>query len=254
MLERRQERKQGEKQRKFEARLRAKLEEAQEAKERLKIFQADLQQEEERIHQRSEAQLDTHLPTQQANEVRTQLKPTDKPAETEEEASSVQELVQQWINVGKKRGGQASKRAHTGILDSGATGHFLRKGEGEATGKASDKVVGLPDGRTVCASQQVRLPLAQLNAKAREGDELPSLHNNLVSVPKLSKHGYTTIFHPNQEGVDVYRSDEVEIVPMGEPVLRGWQEANGLWRVPLRDEQEQELEQDEVRQFKMNRD
>ena len=139
MLERRQERKQGEKQRKFEARLRAKLEEAQEAKERLKIFQADLQKEEERIHQRSEAQFDTHLPIQQANEVRTQ-KHTDKPAEAEDEASSVQELVQRWISKGKKL---ASKRAHTGILDSGATGHFLRKGEGEATGKASDKGVSV---------------------------------------------------------------------------------------------------------------
>jgi hypothetical protein len=78
--------------------------------------------------------------------------------------------------------------------------------------------------------------MSQLNDEARKGDELPSLqHHSLISVPKLSTSGYTTVFKPGEQGVDVYQEGDVEIVPRGEPLLRGWRDARGLWRIPLVD-------------------
>ena len=143
-------------------------------------------------------------------------------------------------NEGKSRGFRAlarwAARALTpnGVVDSGATGHFLQKGVGIPTGKPSSKVVGMPNGQTERASEQVLLPINTLNTEARQGDELPSLrHNSLVSVPKLSDYGYTTVFRPGQEGIEVYESSQVQVVSAAEPVLRGWRDASGLWRTPL---------------------
>ncbi|KAL7549439.1 hypothetical protein ACHAWF_012706 [Thalassiosira exigua] len=122
-----------------------------------------------------------------------------------------------------------------GILNSGATWHFLRSQDGAIpTGRVSCKIVALirePRG----ATQEVILPMQKLSKEARLGDELPSLmYNSLVSVPTLPTNGYTTIFKLSQEGIDVYHLSEVEIVPMGEPVLSGWRDLrNGLWRIPL---------------------
>jgi hypothetical protein len=142
-------------------------------------------------------------------------------------------------------------RRQTGVIDSGATGHFLQKGVGIPTGRCSSKVVGMPNGKTETATQQVLLPIDTLGIEARQGDELPSLqHNNLVSVPTFSDYGYTTIFKPYQMGCEVYESTEVDIVPRGEPVLRGWRDVNGLFRTQLGSEldsmQAIKLSQDQV--------
>ena len=124
--------------------------------------------------------------------------------------------------------------AGNGVIDSGATGHFLQQGIGIPTGQPSGKVVGMPNGQQERATKQVLLPIQGLNKQARLGDELPSLrHNSLLSVPKFADYGYTTIFKPGDEGVEVYNSSEVTIVPEAEPVLRGWRDQNGLWRTPL---------------------
>ena len=83
---------------------------------------------------------------------------------------------------------------NSGVIDSGATGHFLQEGLGIPTGHPSSKVVGMPNGQTEEATKQVLLPLQGLSKQARLGDELPSLrHNSLLSVPKFADHGYTTI-------------------------------------------------------------
>ena len=121
-----------------------------------------------------------------------------------------------------------------GILDSGASSTFLQKGVGIPTGHPSTKIVGMPNGHTERASLQVLLPNEKLSYGARKADELPSLrHNSLVSVPTLANNGYTTVFKPGQEGVEVYESKEVKIVASARPVLRGWRDSSGLWRVPL---------------------
>jgi hypothetical protein len=73
------------------------------------------------------------------------------------------------------------------------------------------------------------LPIEGLREDARRGDELPSLqHNSLISVPKFSDYGYTMVFKPGQEGVEVYESSKIEIVAAAEPVLRGWRDTSGL--------------------------
>ena len=121
-----------------------------------------------------------------------------------------------------------------GVVDSGTMRHFLQKGVGNPTGETSRKVVGMPNGQTKHATQKVMLPMQQLKDEVRKGDELSSLQlNSLVSVPILANHVYTTIFWPEQQGVDVYKSSEVEIIPSGEPVLRGWRDSSGLWCTPL---------------------
>ena len=76
--------------------------------------------------------------------------------------------------------------AGNGIIDSGATEHFLQKGVGIPTGQWARKVVGMPNGQTKRASQQVLLPIEGPQEDARRGDELPSLqHNSLISVPNF---------------------------------------------------------------------
>ena len=82
----------------------------------------------------------------------------------------------------------------TAVADSGATGNFNKKGVGKPTGEASRKVVGMPNGQVERATKQTLLPLPQLTKEARKSDEIPSLQNNLVSVPVLADNGYTTIF------------------------------------------------------------
>jgi len=123
----------------------------------------------------------------------------------------------------------------TGILDSGAAGSFLKEGVGIPTGKPSGKVVSMPNGLVEQASQQILLPNVKLKEAARKGDELPGLQNNLISVPILANNGYTTVFKPDDEGVKVYHSADVKILAKNEPILRGWQDSSGLWRIPLVD-------------------
>jgi hypothetical protein len=181
-------------------------------------------------------------------------------------ATGVQDIVEQWIaqgrdiNVPLERGPPAPSQADnagppakpeprggvrnffkrlttdfttTGIIDSGATGNFLKRGIGKPTGRSSDKVVGMPNGKTEQATQQVLLPLTQLDKEARLGDELPSLHSNLISVPKLANSGYTTIFYPHDKGVEVYKANDVAVQTQAQPVVRGWRDPSGLWRIPL---------------------
>ena len=81
----------------------------------------------------------------------------------------------------------------------------------------------------------------ELNAKARELDILPELkHNSLLSVCKLSDAGYTTVFHPGDGGVTVHWSDDIVIKVSKEAILQGWRDESGLWRVPIKDEVENE--------------
>ncbi len=94
----------------------------------------------------------------------------------------------------------ANSARATGILDLGATGNFLKKGVSIATGKPSGKIVGMPNGAQEKATQQVLIPTTKLNEEARMGDKLPSLWNNLISVPILAANGYKTVFRPGALG------------------------------------------------------
>ena len=70
----------------------------------------------------------------------------------------------------------------------------------------SPKEVYLPDNTKLQASYQTQLPFEQLIDRAREADILPGLKTTLVSVNKLAEEGYTTIFHPGEEGVTIHKS------------------------------------------------
>ncbi len=91
----------------------------------------------------------------------------------------------------------------------------------------------LPNGAAIKASHTTNLPFKALSAKARKADVLPALkQNSLVSVGKLADANYTTIFHPQGEGVTVHKAGTFKLRVFREPVLQGWRDANGLWRLP----------------------
>ena len=123
----------------------------------------------------------------------------------------------------------------SGLLDSGATGHFGPYNRGlDPTGEASSKLVGLADGTPVQATEKGKLPMSNLRDEVREGDIIPGLNNTLVSVSKFADQGYVTIFQPGERGVEIYDEQDVRIVVTGEAALRGWRDKrSGLWRVPL---------------------
>ena len=123
------------------------------------------------------------------------------------------------------------------LLDSGATSTFGRLVDGLIpTGIPSGKEVGMPDGRAARASERALLPMSQLRDGARAGDILPALSDNtLVSVGTLANNDYATIFWDNYRGVDVYDTRDVNITIDGEPVLSGWRDGSGLWRIPMTD-------------------
>eukprot|EP00804_Cyclotella_cryptica_P025761 CCRYP_002952-RA/>CCRYP_002952-RA protein AED:0.42 eAED:0.42 QI:0/0/0/1/1/1/2/0/255 len=57
----------------------------------------------------------------------------------------------------------------------------------------------------------------------------------LMSVGTLANNGYTTVFLPWQQGVQIYHADEFNMSPITPPSLRGWRDDRGLWMVPIAD-------------------
>jgi hypothetical protein len=54
----------------------------------------------------------------------------------------------------------------------------------------------------------------------------------LISVNKMAKEGYTTIFHPGEEGVTVHKTVTVAIATTEPPVLQGSKrKGTKLWMV-----------------------
>jgi hypothetical protein len=84
------------------------------------------------------------------------------------------------------------------VIDSGATSNFVPEEMSLPKKGKSDKEVYLPDNTKLQASYKTELPFEQLTNKAREADILPGLKTPLVSIQKLAKEGYTTVFHPGE--------------------------------------------------------
>jgi hypothetical protein len=82
----------------------------------------------------------------------------------------------------------------------------------------SNKTIYLPDDTTLKASEKM-LPFSQLSNKAREADILPGLKQPLMSVNKIAKEGYTTVFHLGKEGVTVHKPGTIKILITDKPVL-----------------------------------
>jgi len=130
------------------------------------------------------------------------------------------------------------------VIDSGATSNFVPP-EMELPKKGkSNKEVFLPDDTKLRATYQTELPLKKLSLKAREADILPGLKTPLVSVNKMAEEGYTTIFHPGEEGVTIHKPGTVEITMTEPPILQGCKtQGDKLWTVSADEEPTKEQAQ-----------
>ena len=107
------------------------------------------------------------------------------------------------------------------VFDSGATSHFVPKEMNLPKKGKSNKEVLLPDNTKLHTSFTTKLPFKELSKKAREADILPGLKTPLISVNKMAEEGYTTIFHPGEEGVTIHKKGTVSITTHEPPVLQG---------------------------------
>ena len=125
------------------------------------------------------------------------------------------------------------------VLYSGATSSFIKPENGaEPTGEKSTKIVKIPNGQSMKASEKAMLPNKKLRDKARECDILPGLRkDSLVSVGKLADAGYYTILMPGNQGVQIFDGTKSKVYLPREAILRGWRDHQGLWRVPIKDEE-----------------
>ncbi len=57
-----------------------------------------------------------------------------------------------------------------------------------------------------------------------------------MSISTLANNGYTTIFLPGNEGVDVFGANDIVISSMAPSALQGWRVGRGLWMVPVVDD------------------
>jgi len=58
----------------------------------------------------------------------------------------------------------------------------------------------------------------------------------LMSVATLANNGYTTVFLPGNDGVDIFHANDVIISSMAPPALHGLRDGRGLWMVPVVDD------------------
>ena len=122
------------------------------------------------------------------------------------------------------------------VIDSGATSHFVPENMNLPRGKQSTKEVYLPDDTKLQATFRTKLPLKQLSDKAREADILPGLTTPLISVNKLAEEGYTTIFHPGENGVTIHEPGTVTVATTMDAILQGnKKKGEKLWTIEAND-------------------
>jgi len=130
----------------------------------------------------------------------------------------------------------ARRRENKLIIDSGATSHFITEDFHLPMEGASNKEVFLPNNATLRTSWRTKLPFDTLTTTAREADVLPGLKRSLLSVSKMSDEGYTTIFHPGEEGVTIHKKGTFNITTSEPPVLKGEKENMAkLWTISATD-------------------
>jgi hypothetical protein len=98
--------------------------------------------------------------------------------------------------------------------------------------KKSNKEVYLLDNTKLQASYKTKLPFKQLTNKARDTDILPGLKTLLISINKLAKEGYTTVFHPGETGVTIHKPGMITNTMIKPPILQGCKSKGAkLWTV-----------------------
>ena len=126
------------------------------------------------------------------------------------------------------------RKEHQFIFDLGATSHFLSDEIDSPNMGQSNEKVYLPDGSTLTTKHKTLLPFNQLTKTAREASVLPGLKKSLASVSKWADEGYTTIFHPGENGVTVHRPGTLTLMFAEPPVLQGYKRCGAkLWTATL---------------------
>ena len=117
-------------------------------------------------------------------------------------------------------------------LDSATTSNFSNNATNLALTGPSDKCP-VANGHIIEATHTAKLPLLSLADAARTTTIVLALAKSLLSVGVLADNGYTTIFCPYGQGAEVYAKNACNITASQPPVLRGCQDNNGLWVVPI---------------------
>ncbi len=170
----------------------------------------------------------------------TQLDKEENKAENEEDNSHSIHKTEIIISNNKPRnrpGGRqrtaiAKKKSIKLVIDLGATLHFIcEEAKLPTTGKINTNIY-LPDNTMLRATSKTQLPIPKLSNKAKDAIVVPGLKQNLGSVSKFSQVGYTTIFHPGEEGVTLHEPNTFCITTTKPPFLQGCK-TKGLWTVTL---------------------
>ena len=156
-------------------------------------------------------------------------------------------LADRWARrLERRKSSQAAKRLDDRIfteaiteamLDSGASKTFVNSKIGLQLTGPSDKVVVTAGGTTLNATNTGMLSTRALSKGAREAIVVPGMKQGaLMSVATLANNGYTTVFLPGQQGMNVFNANDVTISATAPPAIQGWRDSRGLWMVPIVDQ------------------
>jgi hypothetical protein len=128
-----------------------------------------------------------------------------------------------------------TKQAHKIIIDSGATSQFISDKINLPNMGKSNKDVNLPNGLTLTTTTKTLHPFERMTTVAREALVLPGLKKSLASINKWSEEGYTTVFHPGENGVTVHKPDTLTMIYSKPPVLLGHKpRGSKLWTMQIK--------------------
>ncbi len=63
--------------------------------------------------------------------------------------------------------------------------------------------------------------LTHLDCHCSAADILPGLRTPLISINKIAKEGYTTVFHPGEKGVTIHKPGTISITTTEPLILQG---------------------------------
>jgi len=159
-------------------------------------------------------------------------------------SAATRRLIRKMTNSNQHRisfAGQAmvaeyNTKNSTGMVtyDSGADGHYISEKDRKAVGlpilRISAKKVGVANGSTCKGQYVTALPFPQLSTKAAEADTFNDFPISLMSVGKTADDGNISIF--TEEGVSVYKEEDILITCKGGAILIGKRDERGRYRIP----------------------
>jgi hypothetical protein len=135
--------------------------------------------------------------------------------------SNIAKVVQSIANTNSNKWMSQVEQQRTmkSVINSGAMSNFVLEEMSLPKKGKSNKEAYLPNNTKLQASYKTKLPFKQSTSKARVADILPGLKTPLVSINKMSKEGYTTVFHPGETGVTVHKPGTVMTMTTKPPIL-----------------------------------